>query len=404
MRVLFATWAEPTHLYSMVPLAWACHAAGHEVRVAAPPTCIAGVARTGLIGVPVGRDVALDQIRNRADLAPWRSPVRWPRGWAADPDLLDAGQHRVLEALADKQCLVADAMAGDLIDFAQSWRPDVIVHDTLTFAGVVAASVLGVPSFAHTWGSSTVIRVEMAGLGSRPRPEYLELLERFGASPEAEPVGWFDPCPPTLRLADPAPRHRIPIRYTPFNGPGVLPEWLAREPTAPRVCLTGGISGSKTRPGEVPELFSRTLEGLAERDIEVVVAVGPGGAAAFGDQPANVRVVESLPMSALLPTCSAVVHHGGSGTGLTGVVAGVPQLVLPQIPVAAEIGERLEDCGAGLILDPVAQHDPDAIRAAVDRLLDDGRFRKAAADLRDEVAGEPSPADRVAVLEAAAGR
>ena len=170
------------------------------------------------------------------------------------------------------------------------------------------------------------------------------------------------------------------------------------------MCLTGGISGSKTRPGEVPELFSRTLEGLAERDIEVVVAVGPGGAAAFGDQPANVRVVESLPMSALLPTCSAVVHHGGSGTGLTGVVAGVPQLVLPQIPVAAEIGERLEDCGAGLILDPVAQHDPDAIRAAVDRLLDDGRFRKAAADLRDEVAGEPSPADRVAVLEAAAGR
>ena len=197
MRVLFATWAEPTHLYSMVPLAWACHAAGHEVRVAAPPTCIAGVARTGLIGVPVGRDVALDQIRNRADLAPWRSPVRWPRGWAADPDLLDAGQHRVLEALADKQCLVADAMAGDLIDFAQSWRPDVIVHDTLTFAGVVAASVLGVPSFAHTWGSSTVIRVEMAGSGLPSPPG----VPGTAGAVRGEPGGR------TGRLVRPVPAH-----------------------------------------------------------------------------------------------------------------------------------------------------------------------------------------------------
>src|SRR4051812_11445871 len=115
MRVLFVTWAEPTHLYSMVPLAHACLAAGHEVRVAAPPAAVAGVTRAGLTGVPVGRDVVLDQIRKREDLREWRSPVRWPESWAADPRLLDDSRRRVLAALADKQLTVAEAMAPDLI-------------------------------------------------------------------------------------------------------------------------------------------------------------------------------------------------------------------------------------------------------------------------------------------------
>jgi len=37
MRVLFTSWAWPTHLYAMVPLARACRAAGHDVVVASPP-------------------------------------------------------------------------------------------------------------------------------------------------------------------------------------------------------------------------------------------------------------------------------------------------------------------------------------------------------------------------------
>jgi hypothetical protein len=50
-----------------------------------------------------------------------------------------------------------------------------------------------------------------------------------------------------------------------------------------------------------------------------------------------VRVVDFVPLNALLPTCSAVVHHGGSGTFAAVLEHGVPQLIIPQliIPVTA---------------------------------------------------------------------
>ncbi|MEU3908904.1 hypothetical protein AB0F20_34740, partial [Streptomyces goshikiensis] len=34
MRILFTTWAAPSHLFPLVPLAWAARVAGHEVLLA----------------------------------------------------------------------------------------------------------------------------------------------------------------------------------------------------------------------------------------------------------------------------------------------------------------------------------------------------------------------------------
>lgn len=404
MRVLFATWAEPGHLYSLVPLAWACRAAGHEVRLAAPPSCMASAARAGLTGVPVGRDVAVEQIRNRADLAAWRRPGRWPEGWASRPGLLDEGRRAVLRALADKQFAVADAMAGDLLAFARRWRPDVVVHDALCFAGTVAAAALGVPAYGHGWGTATVMRVEHHELGDRPLPGYPRLFERHGVPPRTGPTAWFDPCPPALRLPDPAPRPRIGVRYVPYNGPGDVPRWVVEERARPRVCVTAGVSGQKVRPGVLPPLLAHTVRALAGRGLDVVLALGADQARTLGAAPEKARVAVGLPMSELLPTCAAVVHHGGSGTGLTAAAAGTPQLVLPQIPVTAEIGERLHHQGAGLLLPPALQGDPAAVGEAVEALLDDPRHADAAARLRTDLLRMPSPAERVAVLEQAAAR
>ena len=37
MRILFTTFAWPSHYFAQVPLAWACRAAGHEVRMTSQP-------------------------------------------------------------------------------------------------------------------------------------------------------------------------------------------------------------------------------------------------------------------------------------------------------------------------------------------------------------------------------
>ena len=64
MRVLFTTWAWPSHLYALVQLAWACRSAGHEVLVASQPELLDEIIRTGLPGVAVGADVdAVELVR-----------------------------------------------------------------------------------------------------------------------------------------------------------------------------------------------------------------------------------------------------------------------------------------------------------------------------------------------------
>ena len=49
MRVLFVPLPEKSHLYCMVPLAWALVATGHEVRVAAAPSLREAITGAGLI-------------------------------------------------------------------------------------------------------------------------------------------------------------------------------------------------------------------------------------------------------------------------------------------------------------------------------------------------------------------
>ena len=55
MRVLVVTWGWRSHLYPLVPLAWALRAAGHDVVVAGPPDLVDVITGAGLPAVPVGR-------------------------------------------------------------------------------------------------------------------------------------------------------------------------------------------------------------------------------------------------------------------------------------------------------------------------------------------------------------
>lgn len=406
MRVLFVTWVAPGHLNHMVPLAWACQAAGHDVRVAGPPSCQEAIMRAGLPAVSVGTDVATAVLNSRPELAPWRRRGRWPAGWGGHPELLDDGQLKVVAALADKQFQVADAMLDDLIGFGRWWRPQVVVYDFLCWAGVVAGTVLGVPAFAHTHGTAaTIPRAEMRDMATEPLPGFVRLFERFGAEPGHGPVGWFEPCPPSLRLPDRLDSQRIPIRYVPYNGPGAVPGWLLAEPSLPRVCVTGGVSGDTYRPETTLGLLRSTVTAICELDVEVIVAVSQAQEQSVGELPAKTRVVRAIPFQLLLPSCRAVVHHGGAGTGLSAIHAGIPQLVLPQAPQLAELGDRLHARGAGIMLSTETQDDPGSIRAAVSSLLTEPRYATATREILAEMAAMPTPSARVGLLEdAAAGR
>jgi UDP:flavonoid glycosyltransferase YjiC (YdhE family) len=186
----------------------------------------------------------------------------------------------------------------------------------------------------------------------------------------------------------------------PYNESRLLPEWLLSAPARPRVCLT--LGSVLPLSGELGEL-SAFLNRCGDLDLEVVLAMGEEHAAALGPVPGNVRMAGWVPLSALLPSCSAIVHHGGAGTSLTALVHGVPQLVLPRMADQPANAAVVAARGAGLSLAP-EETNAASVEAALLRLLREAGPARVAREVRAEIAAQPSPADLVVRLESLAGR
>jgi UDP:flavonoid glycosyltransferase YjiC (YdhE family) len=122
----------------------------------------------------------------------------------------------------------------------------------------------------------------------------------------------------------------------------------------------------------------------------------------IGELPEAVRVVGWMPLGALLPTCSAVVHHAGAGTSMTSLALGVPQVVLPQTADQPANARVLAARGVAALVPP-DRISAAEVRENLARVLDEPAFRTAAHEVRGEVRAMPSPAevvDRLASLVA----
>jgi UDP:flavonoid glycosyltransferase YjiC (YdhE family) len=113
--------------------------------------------------------------------------------------------------------------------------------------------------------------------------------------------------------------------------------------------------------------------------------------------PGNVHVERFVAQSAVLPLVDVIVHHGGTGTVLSALEVGLPQLLLPQGADQFLNAETLASAGAGRGLPKDAQQ-AGAIGEAVQALLGDAPERQNAVKLRAEIAAMPSPADVVTEL------
>jgi UDP:flavonoid glycosyltransferase YjiC (YdhE family) len=144
------------------------------------------------------------------------------------------------------------------------------------------------------------------------------------------------------------------------------------------------------------EVLTTAIEGLARLDALVIVAAGRVPVDQLGSMPANVTVRQWVQQAALIPRTDVVVHHGGSGTTLGALAAGVPQLILPQ--GADQFANADAVCAAGAALrllpgevsaDAVAEHASNLLRRNLSGHHD------AARAIAGEIARMPSP-DEVA--------
>lgn len=151
-------------------------------------------------------------------------------------------------------------------------------------------------------------------------------------------------------------------------------------------------------------LVRPALEGLADEDVLVVVATGvPGVLEVDGPVPPNARVTDLLPHDELLPETSAMVTNGGWG-GVTAALAhGVPLVVAGRDLDKPEAAMRVAGSGAGIDL-RTARPTPQAVRAAVRRVLGDPAYADAARRVARGFAAHDAPAEVAALVGELAAR
>jgi len=132
----------------------------------------------------------------------------------------------------------------------------------------------------------------------------------------------------------------------------------------------------------------------------VLLTVGDAGdPAALGPVPPNVHVESWWPQDEVMSRCSAMVGHGGVGTTMSGLRAGVPMVVVPLFADQPYNARRVAAIGAGIVLEggPAAL---DGLGDAVRRVLADHSYRADAGRIAEEIGRLPPASAAVSWLEA----
>ncbi|MCX4683166.1 DUF1205 domain-containing protein [Kitasatospora purpeofusca] len=369
MRILFTGPAAPSHLFPMVPTAQALRAAGHEVLFASPSP-YDQLRQAGFPIVTIGDGRPLKESFEATSGGPMSY---------AQPGLT---QDEILDMAAAAFAHASRSTVEDLLAVAEGWGADLLVHDSCLASAQLVAARLGIPAALQNFGLSSGL-----DLAARLATHFTDVYEKHGVTAPA-PTTPLNIVPASLG-GDPG---GLRMRYLPYNGGGVVPVELLGRGHRPRVAVTlgtviAGIDGLSA--------IARLVESAGAVDAEFLLAVGDADLGNLGTLPDNVRPLPWVPLAELLRVCDAVVHHGGSGSTLTGLQAGVPQLMLPQGADNFAVADALTATGAAL------SSTSDAVDTALlTRLVADPALREGAARLRAENEALPAPAALVPDIEA----
>ncbi|WP_161962448.1 glycosyltransferase [Nocardioides speluncae] len=358
MKLAFAAIPAFGHVLPMVPLAEAATRAGHEVTFVADTKFAGRLPVPVLQGVPEGQTLADVTVEAKAAMLDRDDPMAWPKALFG----VVMPRHTAPRLLAA---------------WADDGPPDVVVHEALNVGAAKAAAETGIPAVAFH-------------IGLAPAEMLLAMLAPMVGVPIG-PV--IDPVPPTCQRPGRSSLDRLPIRSVAWSdSTTTLPAWLSRG-TGVTAYLTLG-----TVAFEAVDVLRRSVLETAERCERVLVAVGPeGDPAALGNLPAHVHVERYVDQAAVLGRVDVVIHHGGTGTVLGCLAAGVPQVITPQGADQFLNAERLAELDLGSVVDNDAE--PGAVATAVERALTDPGLRARTDAVRSEIAAMPDPAEVVAVLE-----
>ena len=365
MRILFSTNPLAGHFYPLVPLAWAARSLGHEVVVSTSDSFVPAVLRSGLPAISVG-----------------------PAGGVADMAAAGVADRRKVHGRTFARIALRN-FAG-VESLVRTWEPDLVVSERAEFTGPVVAAAHGVPHVEFHWGVPELPEYRAAGAAALAGH-----LATAGLAGLPEAPLTIDPWPPSLRL--PHAAWHQGLRYVPYDGDARVPHWALAPRSRSRVCLTLGTVVPHLGEGAVTEVVLPVLHRLAALDVELVLAIEDEVVAGWPELPSAVRHAGRLPLSHVLAGSDLIVNHGGQGTTLAALHAGVPQLVLPQYDDHFDNADAVVRAEAGIRLLP-EEITPDRVAEHCADLLGDRVHRDAARAVAAEIAAQPSAADVVGLL------
>jgi len=365
MRVLVATTAGAGHLGPLVPFASALSAGGHEVVVAAPASFAGPVERAGFVHRAFA-DAPEDELGAIFATLPGKSN-----------DEANGTVIRDVFARVDARAALPGMRA-----VVEEWQPDLILREATEFASYLVAEAAGIP---HVQVCISLTRFEerFLPLVEEPLTELGSVLGLAGlqAAPQLSllPASFDDGGAARPR------RFRYPA--VPTAGGDPLPDWWPGS-SDPLVYVTFGTVAAGM--GLFPGFYGAVMGAVAALPVRVLLTVGDAGDPdELGPLPANVHVERWWPQHQVMPHAAAMVGHGGFGTTLGGLAAGVPSVVVPLFADQPANAAQVAAIGAGIALDggPAAIG---GLAAAMSRVLDEESFRAAARRVAEEIRRPPT--------------
>lgn len=305
---------------------------------------------------------------------------------------------------------VAPYWSAAMTDSIATVRPDVVVADELLSGALVAGLASGLPTVAmsHTvYCMRPTAGAAPAGPLRLPRRGPIGAIRNAAAGAIIDRVYRRDVLP-SIHLADAeagrAPSASVGSLYDEldlivhmsskvldddFDEPHnlvVAGPTFTRERSHPAPTDAGGVLVSLTTTDENMARATHAISAaVAGREYEVTFVAAATIQPSLTPAP-NVSYVSYVDHETALDSTRLVVCHGGHGTVLRALRAGVPVLAIPHCCDQAEVASRLSRRGLGRFLMPTAR--PRHIRRTIDQMLADRalqeRAQRAGEQLRRE--------------------
>ncbi len=417
-RILVSALPAAGHVRPALPVVAALVADGHDVLFYTGADYRDLVVGTGATFAPIVRGQDYAGLSDPAEAFPGRADVK-----PGIKQLAFDMEHLFIAPIPD--------YVADLEELVAAFEPDVLVGDFGSLALTFVAERTGLPLAMFGVTALTVSSVDTAPFGTglapsagplgRVRNRLLNRLTRgvLLGRPQAafnrvrQDAG-FAPVP-HLFLDHPVhaadiylqstvpsfeyPRSDLPasVRFVGAARQNGVDAWT---PPAWWPDLTEGRRVVLVTQGTVAtdpdDLIRPAVAGLADADVLVVVAAGidPEEALPAATRPANVRVERFVPFVELLPYVDVMVTNGGYGGVSMSLTAGVPLVVAGKTEDKTEVSARVAWSGAGINL-KTNRARPEAVRQAVETVLDRPEYRRRATALAADFAGHDSIAEQV---------